>query len=73
MLYIEETLGVDATYSDRIDASLQRETLYDYAEQGYDIIVGWGAAIEDDLLEVADEYREIQFVVHPERKQMTRT
>lgn len=63
MLHIQETLGVEATYSDKIDASLQRETLYDYAEQGYDIIVGWGAAVEDDLVEIAEEYPDIQFVI----------
>ena len=64
MLYVQDTLGVEATYVDRIDTSLQSETLYDYAEQGYDIIVCWGAQMEDDVVDtMAGEFPDTQYVI----------
>ena len=64
MLYCQENLGVEATYVDRIDTSLQSETLYDYAEQDYDIIVSWGAQMEDDVVDtLAEEFPDTQFVI----------
>ena len=56
-------LGVDTAYSENVDASDQLSALRDYASRGYDTVIGWGSQFDDDMLTVADEFPDIQFVI----------
>lgn len=62
MLHLEE-LGCETTFSDMVGTDEQLEALRDYAEMGYNVIIGWGSQYDDDMKTVAAEYPEIQFCI----------
>ncbi len=62
MLHLEE-LGCDCAYSDNVSTDKQLEAIYDYAELGYNVIIGWGSQYDDDMKTAAEEYPEIQFCI----------
>lgn len=62
MLHLQE-LGCDCVYSDNVSTDKQLEAIYDYAELGYNVIIGWGSQYDDDMKTAAEEYPEIQFCI----------
>ncbi|MEA4964591.1 MAG: BMP family protein [Oscillospiraceae bacterium] len=62
MLHLQE-LGCDCTYSENVSTDEQLEAIRDYAELGYNVIIGWGSQYDDDMVTVAAEYPEIQFCI----------
>ena len=55
--------GAEIAYTERVNQSQQVEVFRNYAQQGYDIIVGHGGEYMDAALQVAAEYPDLQFVV----------
>jgi len=62
LLHLKD-LGYEVTYSEKVSAADQLQSLREYAGMGYNIIIGWGSQFDDDMLIVADEFPDIQFVV----------
>lgn len=58
-----EDEGAEIAYTERVNQSQQVEVFRNYAQQGYDIIVGHGGEYMDAALQVAAEYPDLQFVV----------
>src|SRR5829696_5945173 len=58
-----EEEGAEIAYTERVNQSQQVEVFRNYAQQGYDIIVGHGGEYMDAALQVAAEYPDLQFVV----------
>lgn len=62
MLHLKE-LGCDCTYSEKVTTDQQLEAIRNYAELGYNVIIGWGSQYDDDMKTVAGEYPTIQFCI----------
>jgi basic membrane protein A len=62
MLHLKE-LGCDTAYSERVTTDQQLEAIRDYAQLGYNVIIGWGSQYDDDMKTVAAEYPETQFCI----------
>jgi basic membrane protein A and related proteins len=58
-----EEEGAEIAYTERVNQSQQVEVFRNYAQQGYDIVVGHGGEYMDAALQVATEYPDLQFVV----------
>src|SRR5215208_6699395 len=58
-----EDEGAEIAYTERVNQSQQVEVFRNYAQQGYDIIVGHGGEYMDAALQVAAEYPDLQFAV----------
>lgn len=58
-----QELGCDAAFSESVTTDEQLGTIRDYAQMGYDIVIGWGAQYDDDMLTVAEEFPDTQFCV----------
>jgi basic membrane protein A len=58
-----EELGAEIAYTERVNQSQQVEVFRNYAQQGYDIIIGHGGEYMDAALQVAEEFPDLQFVV----------
>jgi basic membrane protein A len=58
-----EAEGAEIAYTERVNQSQQVEVFRNYAQQGFDIIVGHGGEYMDAALQVAAEYPDLQFVV----------
>lgn len=58
-----EKLGCEVQYSENVAAADQLQALREYAGMGYNIIIGWGSQFDDDMLTVAAEYPDIQFII----------
>lgn len=55
--------GWDAAYSERVAHAAQVETFRNYAQQGYDLIIGTGGDFSDTALEAAKQFPDVKFVV----------
>lgn len=58
-----EAEGAEIAYTERVNQSQQVEVFRNYAQQGFDIIVGHGGEYMDAALQVASEYPDLEFVV----------
>lgn len=58
-----EEEGAEIAYTERVNQSQQVEVFRNYAQQGYNIIVGHGGEYMDAALQVAAEYPDVQFAV----------
>jgi len=59
----QEEVGVEIAYTENVKHDEQIEIFRNYAQQGYDIIIGHGGEMMDAALTVAEEYPDIEFVV----------
>lgn len=62
MLHLKE-LGCDTAYSEKVTTDQQLEAARNYAQLGYNVIIGWGSQYDDDMKTVAAEYPKVQFCV----------
>ena len=61
--YLNENVeNVEATYIENITTAVAEATLRDYADQGYDMIVGYSFDFGDYIMKVAPDYPDTQFI-----------
>lgn len=61
--YLNENVeNVEATYIENITTTQAEAAIRDYADQGYDLIVGWSFDMGDYLMKVAPDYPDTKFV-----------
>lgn len=53
----------DTAVAEEVDVAQQVEVYRDFANQGYDLIFGWGGQFEDGAAQVAEEFPDTYFVV----------
>jgi basic membrane protein A len=58
-----EAEGVTIAYTEKVTQDQQVEVFRNYAQQGYNVVVGHGGEYMDAALQVAAEFPDIQFVV----------
>lgn len=58
----EKELGAEIAYTENVKQNDQVQLLRQYAEQGYDVIIGHGYEYKDSLLQVGEEYPDIAFL-----------
>lgn len=58
-----EAEGVTIAYTEKVTQDQQVEVFRNYAQQGYNVVVGHGGEYMDAALQVASEFPEVQFVV----------
>ncbi len=58
-----EAEGITIAYTEKVTQDQQVEVFRNYAQQGYNVVVGHGGEYMDAALQVASEFPEIQFVV----------
>lgn len=64
LLDAAEEHGIDDTaVAEEVDVAQQVEVYRDFANQGYDLIFGWGGQFEDGAEQVAEEFPDTYFVV----------
>lgn len=63
LLKAQEDCGIEPAYTENVEQAEQIEVFRNYAQQGYDIIVGHGGQYTDAAETVAAEFPEIEFVV----------
>lgn len=61
---LESELGVGTAYTDNLTTDKMAATERQYAMQGYDVIIGHGYAFGDSMLEVAEEFPDVKFIVY---------
>lgn len=61
--YLNENVeNVEATFIESISTTIAETTIRDYADRGYDMIVGYSFDFGDYLMKVAPDYPDTQFV-----------
>lgn len=55
--------GVQIAYTEKVTQDQQVEVFRNYAQQGFNVIIGHGGEYMDAALQVAEEFPDIQFVV----------
>ncbi len=63
LLQIEEEMGAEIAYSEKTPVADFVQVFRDFAEDGYNVIVGHGFQFGDVALEVAPDYPEVKFIV----------
>lgn len=58
-----EADGAEIAYTERVNQSQQVEVFRNYAQQGYNVVIGHGGEYMDAALQVAAEYPDLEFVV----------
>ncbi len=59
----ETKLGVEGAYSENVSQSDQLSKFRDYAQQGYNVIIGHGFEFGDAAKQVAKEFPKVKFIV----------
>lgn len=63
LMKAKEDCGIAPAYTENVEQAEQTEVFRNYAQQGYDIIIGHGSQYTDAAMTVAAEFPEITFVV----------
>ena len=63
LMMAKEECGIEPAYTESVEQAEQTEVFRNYAQQGYDIIIGHGSQYTDAALTVGKEFPEIDFVV----------
>src|SRR5690606_7231934 len=61
--YIADELGAEVSVSESVPVPNQADVYRQYAQQGFDLVVGWGGQYTDGALEVADSFPDVKFLV----------
>lgn len=59
----ETESGVQIAYTEKVTQDQQVEVFRNYAQQGYNVVIGHGGEYMDAALQVAGEFSDVQFVV----------
>lgn len=63
LLRIRDVLGAEIAYSENTPVANFVQVYRDFADQGYDVIIGHGTEFGDIALQVAPDYPKIKFIV----------
>jgi len=63
LMTMQEEMGAEIAYSENTPVADFVNTYRDFADQGYDVIIGHGFEFGDVALEVAPDYPDIKFIV----------
>lgn len=61
---VEEKLGVEVAYSEKVAQADQAEAMADYARRGYGLVIGHGGEFQDAAKRVAPKYPDTIFLVN---------
>ncbi|MHA6646049.1 BMP family protein [Mesorhizobium sp. A623] len=61
---VEEKLGVEIAYSEKVVQADQAEAMADYARRGYGLVIGHGGEFQDAAKRVAPKYPDTIFLVN---------
>lgn len=57
-----EEYGADATYTESVNVAQSVDIFRQYAQQGYDLVVGWGGQFSDGAATAAEEFPDTYFL-----------
>ena len=60
---MEAELGASVTYTESVSVPNQADVYRQFANQGYDLVIGWGGQFTDGALTVAEEFPDVKFLV----------
>jgi basic membrane protein A len=60
---IADEFGADTTFTESVNPAEQADVYRQYANQGYDLVVGWGGQFSDGAVQVAEEFPDTHFLV----------
>ncbi len=60
---VQSRLGFEFAYIENVDTADMEATFRDYADQGYDLVLGHGSQFEDPIMAVASSYPDTKFFV----------
>lgn len=63
LMKAKEDCGIEPAFTESVEQAEQTETFRNYAQQGYNTIIGHGSQFTDAALTVGKEFPEIDFVV----------
>jgi basic membrane protein A len=60
---MKEELGADVTLTESVAVPNQTDVYRQYANQGYDLVIGWGGQFTDGAVTAAEEFQDTKFLV----------
>lgn len=60
---LKDEFGADATLTESVNPAQQLDVYRQYAQQGYDLVVGWGGQFSDGAVAAAEEFPDTKFLV----------
>lgn len=60
---LEKEFGAEATLTESVNPAQQVDVYRQYAQQGYDLVVGWGGQFSDGAVAAAEEFPDTKFLV----------
>jgi len=60
---IESELGAEIAYAEKVPTADFESTFRQYAEDGFDVVIGHGSEFSDVALKVAPDYPDVKFIV----------
>src|SRR5690606_20769272 len=61
--YIAEEHGAEVAVSESVPVPNQADVYRQFAQQGYDLVIGWGGQYSDGAVEVSAEFPDVTFLV----------
>ncbi|ADK81778.1 BMP family protein [Sediminispirochaeta smaragdinae] len=58
---LRDELGFEIAYTEMVPQSQQKSILRNYAQRGYDLVIGHGFEFGDSIMEVAPEFPDVKF------------
>ena len=60
---IADEFGADTTFTESVNPAEQADVYRQYANQGYDLVIGWGGQFSDGAVQVSEEFPDTYFLV----------
>jgi basic membrane protein A len=60
---IKSELGADVTVSESVQVPNQTDVYRQFANRGFDLVIGWGGQFTDGAVAVAEEFPDVKFLV----------
>jgi basic membrane protein A len=60
---MKKELGADVTLTESVAVPNQTDVYRQYANQGYDLVIGWGGQFTDGAVTAAEEFQDTKFLV----------
>lgn len=60
---LKDEFGADTTLTESVNPAQQLDVYRQYAQQGYDLVVGWGGQFSDGAVAAAQEFPDTKFLV----------
>lgn len=61
--FVETELGAEVAVSESVPVPNQAAVYRQFAQQGYDLVIGWGGQYSDGAVEVAEAFPDVSFLV----------